>query len=765
MDGASCVTGAGVRIRAGLLLALLLAGCGRAYYRRAADRDAYALISQRIVSPEFDVGRTRLEPDPQSRLADPNNPDRPPKPPDDPAAALFMARPGDMKGGKHWGRDGSVDEIENDTWRDSLGLDDKGRLKLDPDRAVELALLNSRDYQTNLEALYQAALDLSLNRFEFALHWFGGGSITAAHSGAGGAAGGESNTLTFAQNLGFTRSLAAGGQLLVDFANSFVWEYTAAGGRLMPSSLVVNLVQPLLRGAGREIRLETLTQSERDLLYAVRNFAHFRKAFWADVTTRAGYLDLLLSVQNIRNQKANLVSQEQNYRLHLELFDGGKVSRVRVDQAFRTFLSARLGVKQAEASYQSGLDRFKLQLGLPPTLPVELDDSQLNQFQVVAPELEKLREDSSNFQLARFKELNDVPTAEKLKQSYRELEGLVKRSPPMHALVARELTEGMKQFGKPLSPGEDPDQRQRTRQDYDRFQKTLAEVDQELKALPGKITANAGQIDGSPRKTSWEKLLEHTSDYLRNLDDLIAIETVVRISGIELPVLDEKEDEAIAFAKANRLDLMNQKGQVTDAWRKVTVAANALRGDLNIVANANLANDPFAGRPLGFSARQSSFSLGLQFDGPLNRFKERNDYRSSQIAYQKARRDYMALSDSIERAVRNDLRQLDVERLSFEISRQSVISASRQVESVRGAILAARDPSPTATIDILNALSDLLSARNALAQSYTSYEQLRIQFLLDLERLQLDSRGFPVHEQRDPTPADDPEPLPPPRTQ
>jgi hypothetical protein len=51
--------GDAVRIRVGLLLALVLAGCGRAYYRQAADRDAYSLIAQRIVSPEFDVGALR----------------------------------------------------------------------------------------------------------------------------------------------------------------------------------------------------------------------------------------------------------------------------------------------------------------------------------------------------------------------------------------------------------------------------------------------------------------------------------------------------------------------------------------------------------------------------------------------------------------------------------------------------------------------------------------------------------------------------------
>ncbi len=761
-NGVGGTTGESVRIRVGLVLALLLAGCGRATYRRAADRDAYALMAQRIVAPEFDIGRMSITPEPQSRLADPHDPDFPPKPPDDPAAATFMARPGGMKGGKHWGRNGCADQIENDEWRNSLELDEKGVLHLDPDRAVELALLNSREYQTNLEAVYRAALALSLERFEFSLHWFASVSPTFRHFGAGGLANGESNTLTLADEVGFSRSLSAGGQLLVDFANSFVWEFTGNGSRLVTSNLIVNFIQPLLRGAGREIRLETLTQSERDLLYAVRDFARFRKAFWADVTTRAGYLDLLLTLQNIRNQKANLASQEQNYRLHLELLDGGKISRVQVDQAFRNYLSARLGVAQSEASYQSGLDNFKLQLGLPPTLPIELDDSQLNQFQLVAPKLQSLRDDTSKFQLNRNKELNNLPSAETLKQSYQGLRELVKRSAESQKLVGSELADGMKQFERPPNSSEDSDQRQRSRKDYDFFQKTLAEGNRELAELPDRITRGAAKIDSQPIRDSWESLLHYTRDYLAILDDLIAIETVVRINMIRLPDTFGNETEAIVMAKTNRLDLMNVKGRIIDAWRKVAVAANALRGDLNVVANANLGTNPLSANPLGFTAQNSSFSLGLQFDGPLNRFAERNAYRLSLINYQQARRDFMALSDSIERAVRNDLRQLTVQRLSFEIARQTVISALRQVQSLRATILTGNQ-SPTATIDILNALSDLLAARNALAQSYTSFEQLRVQLLLDLEQLQLDQRGFPINGQTTTPPAERSEPLPPPR--
>ena len=54
-----------------------------------------------------------------------------------------------------------------------------------------------------------------------------------------------------------------------------------------------------------------------------------------------------------------------------------------------------------------------------------------------------------------------------------------------------------------------------------------------------------------------------------------------------------------------------------------------------------------------------------------------------------------------------------------------------------------QNPSPTATIDILNANKDLLDARNGFVQNYVNYLQQRIQLFLDLEALQLDDRGFP----------------------
>src|SRR5438445_1163463 len=165
---------AGVRMRllVALVLGSFLCGCSRAYYRRYADRETYQAIDERDHDPRWAVPRISVEPSPESRLYDPFNPDRPPLPPDDPAAHRYMHRVNGIRGYRRWHKDGDAPWIEDPAWRDSLQLREDGVLVLTPDRAIELGLLQSREYQTALEALYLNSLALTLNRFEFALHWF-----------------------------------------------------------------------------------------------------------------------------------------------------------------------------------------------------------------------------------------------------------------------------------------------------------------------------------------------------------------------------------------------------------------------------------------------------------------------------------------------------------------------------------------------------------------------------------------------------------------
>jgi outer membrane protein TolC len=737
-------------VRAGLLLLLIAicAGCTRARYRVAADNDTYSILNERVVSPTFAVGRIALEPVSTSRLHDPFDPDRPPKPPDDPAAALFMAAPGGLRGAHHWDQDGLTDIIEPPGWEIILEPRADGTIVLNQDKAVAIALENSREFQTQLENLYLVALSLTLNRFEFNLQWFLTNATTFRHFGSGGSPT-ETNTLDVETHLGFSRNLAAGGQLLVDFANSFVYEITG-GQRQFRSNFLVSLIQPLLRGAGRKIRLEGLTQAERDTLYAVRDFARFRKAFWADVAIRnGGYLDLLLALQTIRNNEANLKRQEETYRLYNELFVGGRASAVELDQFFQSLQGARLELIESQTEFNNLLDQFKFTLGLPPRLSVELDDSLLAEFILVDPVIERRRDLLEAFQRERLAELDEPPSVESLRTHFRTLLEYAQRGPEDLTRAAADLERWGQRLNRPLVPQEDAESRRQAQRTYDVLQPQVAGIGLELKAVAAAIETHQGAISEETRKAAWETLTADIRAVLAAYDGIVALQTQARIHLIELPAAELAGDEALAVAKQDRLDLMNQLGAVTDAWRKVTVAANALKADLDVVASANLGTDPDHLNPFNFASEASAYSLGVQFDGPLNRLAERNAYRASLIAFQRARRDYMALSDTVELQVRRDLRQLDLVRVGFEISRQQLLAAARQFENARITLLGPRDrrsANDTTTLNLLQALTSLLQARNALAQNYINYEQQRVQLLLDIEALQLDARGFPLYD-------------------
>src|SRR5690606_10293752 len=145
---------------------------------------------------------------------------------------------------------------------------------LDADYAVQLALLHSDAYQNQLETLYLSALDVSAERFRFDTQFFGGFStfFTTQHDTRSG----SSSTLevgTYSSRGNrwqAERLFATGAELTVGLANSIVWQFAGPDTETATTLLDFSLVQPLLRGAGRDRVLETLTISERALLANVR---------------------------------------------------------------------------------------------------------------------------------------------------------------------------------------------------------------------------------------------------------------------------------------------------------------------------------------------------------------------------------------------------------------------------------------------------------------------------------------------------------------
>jgi outer membrane protein TolC len=735
-----------------LVLVLLAAGCTRAFYRRAADRETYRTLGQHMDETRWPVANIDIDAPPSSRLFDPFDPNRPPMPPDDPAAYTFMERPNGMKGSKHYHRFGDAPFIESPDWLANLPLDRDGKLPLTPERAVELGLLNSREYQTALENLYLTALTLTLDRFEFACHWIGTNDTIFQQFGSSAT---ELNTLTTSSELGFSRNLAAGGQLIADITNSFLFTFSGIDKTVATSTIPVTFMQPLLRGAGRWVRLDVLTQSERNVLYAVRNFAHFRKQFYVNLTTQAnpGYLGLLFQVQNIRNLQANLESQDQNVRLNEALFVAGTVSTVQVDQAFTSYLQGKLSLLQAQTALGTSLDTYKRTLGLPPQLPVVLDDALLAPFQLNAPELEKLQGEVDRF-FASFREREQPPELTELRQGFRALRAFYDR-----AVVLVDQVE--KEFGE-WKVGEERDESQRKREQatHENLAAQFPDLRMEMADLARSLARNAGELTEPTRRQGWEALQDRSRQLIAALAQIYVIEAQIRVYLIRLRPVPYTLDEATAYARDNRYDLMNQRARVVDAWREITVAAHALRAGLNVTLTANVVTQPFADNPVDFRSTASSYTAGVQFDGPLNRQAERNVYRRSQIAYQQARRDFMALEDQIEQAIRDDMRGLELQRANFGIARLSLISAARQLEAANDKLLLIPDAAnTTATQDVLTALTAVLQAKQVLISSWIAYETDRIQLLLDMEALQLDSRGMPIDESDD-TPLHAPTPLP-----
>jgi outer membrane protein TolC len=732
-----------------LVLALLglAIGCGRAWYRRDADRETYAALEERNNNPQWQVPYFSLNPNPESRLYDPYDPDFPPMPPDDPAAYQYMLRVNGMRNYRRWHKDGDAPSVEDPAWRSFLRLDDKGMLVLSKERAVELAWLNSRDYQAALETLYQQALTLTLVRFAYDLHWFANNATNFLGVGDGDTA---THTLTTSSSVGFTRLFPAGAQLLVDFANSFVFSFNGKGSTSMVSTLTFNIMQPLLRGFGRRVVLEPLTESERNVLYAVRDFARFRKQLYVTITTGGrGFLPLLNQLQSIRNQEANLASQEQNLAFTQGLYDTMQASTVQLDQTYLSVQGVRSNLISARAGFETSLDNYKILLGLPPDIPVRLDDSLLAQFQLTNLALDKLKEETDAF-IKEFRQLDQAPPLAKLQEGFKRL----KQNQTQIRKLMDEVEQELKQWKQ------QPPDPERTKQDAERdlaLQKDLTSYLQDerdaVKDLDRDIAKAEPLLQEANRAQNWKDLQTLFPLQKAIVTDLFILQTRVRVNLIRLTPVTVKLDAAVAYAWTHRLDLMNEQARVVDAWRQIAVTANALKSDLNLNASAILATPPGSLNPVGFSPTANTYTFGVQFNAPLNRMAERNVYRQSLINYQQLRRNFMALSDSIEESIRVDLRNVQTDRLNFEIARRSLGSAARGVEGAELQLELGQGDPTAATRAVLDSYQNLLNAKNSLIGFWVSYETDRNQLLLDMEALQLDEREVPSNDADD-QPAD-----------
>jgi hypothetical protein len=237
------------RLLAGqLLLGVLLAGCTASHYRKSADQETYGIVQQMEQQVFGHTNAFTIDTRYSSR-----------KPIDIPASEIISDR-----------------TVSN-------------RLVLNLDQALDIAVKNSREYQTQKEKLYLSALSLTGARYEFSPQFFANSSARVAGSPN------DTQIGSVASQVGVNQLLRTGGKLGLALGNDLLRYFTGKPDLVARNSAIniisVNLSQPLLRGFGiNDPLVEALTQSERDVVYAVRSYSLYQQQFAVDTVN--AYFDL-----------------------------------------------------------------------------------------------------------------------------------------------------------------------------------------------------------------------------------------------------------------------------------------------------------------------------------------------------------------------------------------------------------------------------------------------------------------------------------------
>ncbi len=323
---------------AALLLAGALAGCTNRYYRESADREAYGIIARKA-----------------SQV-----------PGMEPSFRLKEQQEGGGEG------------------HDDMSLSGRQTpLVLSLAEAVTAAGENSRVFRSRQEDVFLEALDLTLARYEFTprLSWLLSGfwardkTKTTTDAPGNVASITTDQTATADSSTRLTKTLATGAQLSMALTAQLVEFVSSDPRHSARSALSLALRQPLWQGGGRKVALEGLTQAERDMAYELRSFVRFRREFFVSVA--ADYYRLLQQKDVVENQRRNLTKLIAGSKRAEALGEAGILPEFQVGQVKQDELLARDRLVRAQQQYEGLIDEFKITLGLPTDVSLELDPGEL----------------------------------------------------------------------------------------------------------------------------------------------------------------------------------------------------------------------------------------------------------------------------------------------------------------------------------------------------------------------------------------------------
>jgi outer membrane protein TolC len=441
-------------------------------------------------------------------------------------------------------------ELPADTARTDLAGPPDPPRTIDLSEALSLAFTASRDFKLQTESLYLQGLGYSLTRYNF------GPILNSTISYLWNTAEGSPGSDSIGGGFGVRQILPTGGTVSLETSlrAGSVLERSPLGvidAGDINSTAVVNFRQPLLRGAGREVAYESLTQGERNVVYSVRSFELFRQDF--AIRVASAYYQLV-------SRKLQLANDEQNYKD--AVFDRNKAEALKqVDRyaeedvflARRREITAEDALLVSRTDYQLAVEDFRILIGLPRTVTIEIRDDE--------PPFEAVRvEPESAVEAARTNRLDLHTQRDQLEDAERQVR-LARNS----LLPDLELAAGFGVEGQGSSVG---------------------------RALPDRTNATAGitfeipldrQAEGNAYRSSLIALertkrdLEQFEDELRrdilnSVRELQQIEKRIQLQTEQI----EREKRAVAVTQVRYEAGEAQTRDVLDARQGLTSAQNAL---------------------------------------------------------------------------------------------------------------------------------------------------------------------------------------------
>ncbi len=288
-----------------------------------------------------------------------------------------------------------------------------GPVRLDLASALEHAVTTGREFLDRKDTLYSQGLSLTLTRFNFGPLF--SSTLDALYTGVENG----SDTFSYGADFGVSQILGTGGtlSLLGDVTSTVVDDPSVAPlgttePRSYDSNYVLALNQPLLRGAGYEVAWEPLTQSERDLIYQVRDFELFREDF--SISIANDYYRLVGERRQLDNLEADYEQAVFDREKAIALRQVDRNQDEDVFLAQRREIDTESNLIQQRTQYKRNVDDFKIRLGLPITTEVEVVEER--------PEFQKVRLDSvSAVEVALYNRLDLITERQRIEDRARRV--------------------------------------------------------------------------------------------------------------------------------------------------------------------------------------------------------------------------------------------------------------------------------------------------------------------------------------------------------